>query len=93
MRRTYLLPAGLLALAVVAGVFWGQVDLFPLTDDSRAILWNFRLPRVAFAAINGAMLALAGVLYQIALRNPLADGFTTGAASSAAIGGCLALVL
>lgn len=93
MRRAYLFPAGLLVAAVLAGVFWGQVDLFPLTDDSRAILWNFRLPRVIFAAINGAMLALAGVLYQIALRNPLADGFTTGAASSAALGGCLALVL
>ena len=93
MRRAYLFPAGLLVAAVLAGVLWGQVDLFPLTDDSRAILWNFRLPRVAFAAVNGAMLALAGVLYQIALRNPLADGFTTGAASSAALGGCLALVL
>lgn len=92
MKRPYLLPAVLLVLAVAAGVFWGQVGLFPLNEDSRAILWNFRLPRVAFAAINGAMLALAGVLYQIALRNPLADGFTTGAASSAALGGCLALI-
>ena len=83
----------LLALAGMVAIGLGQVRLFPLTDDTLSILVNFRLPRVAFAAVNGAVLALAGVLYQIALRNPMADGFTTGAASSAALGGCLALVL
>lgn len=83
----------LLLLAAVLAVALGQVRLFPLTEDTVSILWNFRLPRVAFAAVNGAVLALAGVLYQITLRNPMADGFTTGAASSAALGGCLALVL
>ncbi len=93
MRQKYLLLAVLLLAALLAGIFWGQVALFPLTDDSGRILWDFRLPRVIFAGLNGAVLALAGVLYQIALRNPLADGFTTGAASSAALGGCLALAL
>lgn len=84
----------LLLLAIMAAaVLLGQVALFPLTDEAWNIVWSFRIPRVLFAAVNGAMLALAGVLYQIALRNPLADGFTTGAASSAAFGGCLALVL
>jgi len=83
----------LLLAVMAAAILMGQVALFPLTDSSWNILWNFRIPRVFFAAINGAMLALAGVLYQIALRNPMADGFTTGAASSAAFGGCLALVL
>ncbi len=91
--KTYVTLIALLLVSMAAAVFWGQVRLFPLTVDSQEILWNFRLPRVLFAAINGAVLALAGVLYQIALRNPMADGFTTGAASSAAFGGCLALVL
>ncbi len=93
MKKKYIILIVLLFLSMVAAVFWGQVRLFPLTVESREILWNFRLPRVLFAAVNGAALALAGVLYQIALRNPMADGFTTGAASSAALGGCLALVL
>jgi iron complex transport system permease protein len=83
----------LLLATMTVAVLLGQVALFPFTDSSWNILWNFRLPRVFFAAINGAMLALAGVLYQITLRNPMADGFTTGAASSAAFGGCLALAL
>ncbi len=91
--KTYVTLLGLLLISIAGAIFWGQVKLFPLTVESQEILWNFRLPRVMFAAINGAMLALAGVLYQIALRNPMADGFTTGAASSAAFGGCLALVL
>lgn len=83
----------LLTAAMAAALLLGQVSLFPPSPDTWHILWNFRLPRVVFAAINGAVLALAGVLYQIALRNPMADGFTTGAASSAAFGGCLAMVL
>lgn len=89
----YVVLTILLLIAAVAGVVFGQVRLFPLTEDTLSILLDFRLPRVAFAAVNGAALALAGVLYQISLRNPMADGFTTGAASSAALGGCLALVL
>ncbi|MDL2307930.1 iron ABC transporter permease, partial [Desulfovibrio sp. OttesenSCG-928-C06] len=84
---------GVLLLAILAGALFGQVSVFPLDSENLRLIWNFRLPRVLFAAINGAILALAGVLYQIALRNPMADGFTTGAASSAAFGGCLALVL
>lgn len=83
----------LLLASMAAALVFGQVQLVPLGEHSWHILWDFRIPRVLFASINGAILALAGVLYQIALRNPMADGFTTGAASSAAFGGCLALVV
>lgn len=91
--KTILPLLAALVLILLAGIFWGQVRLFPLDATTQTILWDFRIPRVLFAALNGALLALAGVLYQIALRNPMADGFTTGAASSAAFGGCLAMVL
>lgn len=93
MKISVTILACLLIMAMAAAVFFGQVQILGLKDDAWHILWEFRLPRVLFAAVNGAMLALAGALYQIALRNPMADGFTTGAASSAAFGGCLALVL
>lgn len=83
----------LLAASLLPAVWIGQVEIFPLTEDTRRALWDFRLPRICFAAVNGGVLATAGLLYQIALRNPMADGFTTGAASSAAFGGCLALAL
>lgn len=93
MRQSAFLLTLLLLLSMAAALLLGQVQILGLGADSWNILWDFRLPRVLFAAVNGAILAVAGVLYQIALRNPMADGFTTGAASSAAFGGCLALVL
>jgi iron complex transport system permease protein len=39
------------------------------------------------------MLGLSGAVYQLVLRNPLADSFTTGAASSAALGAVLAIAV
>lgn len=91
--NVYAVQALVLGVVVAAGVVVGQVALFPLSGNNIDTLVDFRLPRVLFAAVNGAVLALAGMVYQISLRNPMADGFTTGAASSAAFGGCLALVL
>ncbi len=93
MKKSLFLLFFLLACVMALAVYFGQVPIFSSQGVAWDILWDFRLPRVLFAAINGAVLALAGVLYQISLRNPMADGFTTGAASSAAFGGCLALVL
>ena len=56
---------------------------------SAYVLWHVRLPRVLFALLVGAALALAGALVQGLFRNPLADpqllGVTSGAACSAAL--------
>ncbi|MDG3085105.1 iron ABC transporter permease [Vibrio hannami] len=57
------------------------------------ILTELRIPRVLFSAIIGAMLGLSGSIYQLTLKNPLADSFTTGAASSSALGAVLAISL
>ncbi|MEI6859152.1 MAG: iron ABC transporter permease [Shewanella sp.] len=58
-----------------------------------SILMELRVPRVLFSAIIGAMLGLSGSIYQLTLKNPLADSFTTGAASSSALGAVLAISL
>ncbi|GAB7140970.1 iron ABC transporter permease [Deferribacterales bacterium RsTz2092] len=89
----YIVLSVLLIVSVAFGVILGYTQLFPVTDETLPILLNFRIPRVLFALLNGVALSLAGLVYQIILRNPMADGFTTGAASSAAFGGCLALIL
>ncbi len=92
MRALFLaLLVGVSALSV----FVGPVKTSPLHLDARAIsiLWEFRLPRVVFAAVNGAMLGLSGSIYQLVLRNPLADGFTTGTASASALGAVVAISL
>lgn len=63
------------------------------TGPAVDIVWRVRLPRVALAALVGASLAVAGVLFQALLRNPLADPFVLGVSGGAAVGGIAALSL
>jgi iron complex transport system permease protein len=55
------------------------------------IVLRVRLPRVVLALLVGASLAVAGVLFQALLRNPLADPFVLGVSGGAALGGIAVL--
>jgi iron complex transport system permease protein len=68
---------------------------FPRTWDPavEVIIWQYRLPGVVGTALVGAALAVAGVLFQAILRNPLADPFLIGTSSGAALGAAIAFVL
>jgi iron complex transport system permease protein len=57
------------------------------------IFFIARLPRVLAAALVGASLAAAGVVFQALLRNPLATPFTLGVSSGAALGAVVAISL
>ncbi len=70
-----------------------SVNIFHLTPLQRDILLSVRIPRVILAAGVGACLVVAGILFQYVLQNPLADSFTTGASSCAALGAVVALVI
>ena len=50
------------------------------------ILFVARLPRVLAGALVGAALAVAGVVFQALLRNPLATPFTLGVSAGASLG-------
>ncbi|MEK6577214.1 MAG: iron chelate uptake ABC transporter family permease subunit, partial [Nitrospirota bacterium] len=68
------------------------------TDDhslgpKAIILFQVRLPRVLMAGLVGAILALCGVVFQVLLRNPLADPFILGISSGSALGVYLAMLL
>lgn len=52
----------------------------------RDILVELRLPRVAAAFACGGLLALAGAMLQVLLRNPLADPYVFGISGGAALG-------
>jgi len=52
----------------------------------RTIVWELRLPRALAAFGTGIVLALAGVLMQALLRNPLADPYVLGVSGGAAVG-------
>jgi iron complex transport system permease protein len=75
----------------------GPQDLLALLSDSadpaaRDILLKLRLPRALAAFGTGATLALAGVLMQVLLRNPLADPYILGTSGGAAVAALLVML-
>jgi iron complex transport system permease protein len=106
-HRLILAVLGALALAaLLLSCMVGSVAL-PLADLPQAFLdmaggqpaslsstlLNLRLGRAAAAFVTGAALALAGVMMQALLRNPLADPYVLGISSGAAVGALFALLI
>ena len=64
----------------------------PYADNIDAqIFCVARLPRVLAAALVGSSLALAGVVFQALLRNPLASPDTLGVSAGASLGAMIAI--
>lgn len=63
------------------------------SELDRTIVWEIRTPRAFLAAVVGSMLAMAGVALQGLLLNPLADPYTVGVSSGAALGAGVATIL
>ncbi len=93
----------LLLAVVIASLGVGAVRLTPyetvsalfdhaLKASHRAIIRDFRLPRILLVALCGAALAMAGVGFQGLFRNPLADPYVVGASGGAALGATLAIM-
>ncbi|MCQ2069717.1 MAG: iron ABC transporter permease [archaeon] len=57
------------------------------------IVINVRAPRVAMAAVVGASLAMAGVVMQATVQNPLADPYILGMSSGASLGATIAIAI
>jgi heme transport system permease protein len=57
------------------------------------VLWSIRLPRIALAAMIGALLATSGALMQGLFRNPLADPALVGVSSGAALAAAGVIVI
>jgi iron complex transport system permease protein len=56
-----------------------------------SIFWQLRLPRILLALLGGAALAVSGLGFQTLFRNALAEPYTLGISSGAALGAVLAL--
>lgn len=89
--------------SLLAGLCFGSVPI-PLTeivqslvmpdnDPVSQIIWQLRLPRVLSAFACGGLLAIAGALLQVLLRNPLADPYILGVSGGAAVGALTAMML
>ena len=98
-------PAVVLALipaSLALAIAFGSVDLGPgqLGDAllgrgdeiAREIIWGVRAPRALAAFACGGLLALAGTLLQVLLRNPLADPAILGVSGGAAAGALAAML-
>ena len=55
-------------------------------------IMGFRLSRIILAGLVGAALACAGVVFQVLLRNPLADPYILGISSGAGLGAIIAVI-
>jgi len=62
-------------------------------DSLSASLLELRASRALVAFATGGALALAGLMMQALLRNPLADPYVLGVSSGASVGALLALLL
>lgn len=89
--------------SLFTGLLFGSVDI-PFLEIAQALLssadssvhqivWQLRLPRVMAAFACGGLLALAGTLLQVLLRNPLADPYILGVSGGAAVGALLAMLM
>src|SRR6202048_1428212 len=68
--------------------------LFNRGDSNvRDVILGLRLPRALNAFSTGGLLALAGVLMQVLLRNPLADPYVLGISGGAAVAALGAMLL
>lgn len=71
-------------------------DLLPSlfsSDGPFSAMVQLRIPRTLVAAGAGAALAIAGVLIQMAVRNPLADASVVGVTSGAGLGAMMVMIL
>lgn len=97
--RLALLVLLLLTLAALIGAPLVGSQPVSLADVLRGdptaatIFWQLRLPRVLLAMLAGAGLAVSGLGFQTLFRNELAEPYTLGVASGAALGAVLALRL
>lgn len=95
-----LLLAALLSIVLALGA--GSLKLEPgdvlaaLAGNGEGIatevVRSLRLPRALAAFACGGLLALAGTLMQVLLRNPLADPYVLGVSGGAAVGALLAML-
>ena len=94
--------AGAAAVAVAAALAVGSVDVEhaavwralagDAADPASVVVRELRLPRALAAFAVGGLLAVAGALMQVLLRNPLADPYVLGLSGGAACGALAALL-
>jgi len=63
------------------------------TENIYSLVFELRMPRALTAYAVGGLLAVAGVLMQVLLRNPLAEPYILGTSGGAAVAALLGMML
>src|SRR5690554_2782011 len=102
MTRSLSGLAAIALIAVLLALAIGSVTIPPLelwqviqgegSALNRTLIVDLRLPRTLAAFATGGLLAVAGALMQVLLRNPLADPYILGLSGGAAVGALLAML-
>jgi iron complex transport system permease protein len=108
-HRATVVITSLALLSVASLVFSGMVGSVPIpladmpgalvevvngsNGSLAATLLDLRLSRALVAFVTGGALALAGVMMQALLRNPLADPYVLGISAGASVGALAALLV
>jgi iron complex transport system permease protein len=66
---------------------------FQVVDIHSTLILDVRFPRALCAVLVGAALSISGAAYQGLFRNPMADPYTIGASSGAALGATVAVII
>lgn len=81
-------------LSIIAGKITGINGIFSYVKETNvAIVWDIRLPRILCAILVGGGLAVSGTIFQSVLMNPLADSYTMGVSTGAALGASIAIFI
>ncbi|QBM18479.1 hemin transport system permease protein HmuU [Marinobacter sp. JH2] len=102
MTRSLLVLSGISLAAFMLALAIGSVTVAPSelwaviqgegSKLNQTLLLELRLPRTLAAFATGGLLAVAGALMQVLLRNPLADPYVLGLSGGAAVGALLAML-
>jgi len=88
---TMLLALAIGSVTIAPAELWAVVQGEGSTLH-RTLVFELRLPRALAAFATGGLLAVAGALMQVLLRNPLADPYVLGLSGGAAVGALLAML-
>jgi iron complex transport system permease protein len=95
LNKKLLVLSLLLGIAVFFGLAQGSVRI-PLSDlllKDNQVIFNLRLLRILAAILVGSGLAVAGIVLQAILRNPLAEPYLLGTSSGAGLAAVIAVIL
>jgi iron complex transport system permease protein len=97
-RRKLVTGVIVLSAVLLIAFFWSllaghaRVPIGEMFGEKYAPLVRLRAARALLAIIVGAGLAVAGLILQAVLRNPLADPYVLGVSSGAGLGAALAML-